>query len=67
MTQEYLHIREATRPVCELHDVPTPELPNLMVKRMRETQPKGIDVCRDCVTRASDEAKRRKDARNKQA
>lgn len=41
---------------CQVHELPTCELPFALVNRMRE--PGGVNACRACVDRAADEANR---------
>lgn len=45
---------------CEVHDWPTEGLPKRLVQAMRDRHGKGgLNVCKSCLVRARDEAKRR--------
>lgn len=57
---EELHVRPAPdTATCDVHAWPTMGLPGRLVTAMRERHGKGgVNVCRECVMRAYDEAKR---------
>lgn len=56
---EMIHLRAALPPVtCEIHDWSTEGLGRRLVDTMRERHGKGgVNVCRECVTRARGDAK----------
>lgn len=47
----------AANAACEIHDWPTPGLGRRFFEAMRERHPRGINACRECITRARDELK----------
>lgn len=56
---EYLHVKPLEDDAdCEIHNWPTEGLPKRLVQAMRATHPKGVNACRDCIDRATDEANR---------
>ena len=57
MARERIRIREVREAECEVHDWPTEGLGKRMVAAMRDSFPVGINVCRDCVLRARDDAR----------
>lgn len=62
-----IHMRETTEP-CEVHDWPTDGLGRRLVDEMRARHGKGgINVCRECIVRARDDATRRVIAKNSAA
>ncbi len=42
---------------CAVHEWPTNGLARRLVRAMKDTHPKGINACRDCVARAVKDAK----------
>jgi len=55
---EYLTIRPLGEGECDVHDWPTEGFPRRLVQAMRDTHPKGINACFECVNRAKAEADR---------
>jgi len=57
---EVVHICPQKDGSCEVHDWPTEGLPKRLVDAMRARYGKGgLNVCKSCLVRARDEAKRR--------
>lgn len=59
MNREQLHIRPA-KGGCEVHDWPTEGLARRLVQAMRDTHPRGINACRECIDRAKLDADRQR-------
>jgi hypothetical protein len=53
---DYIHMRARKDGQCEVHDWPTDGMAIRLVRAMRATHPKGINVCADCVHRAKADA-----------
>lgn len=57
--QEGLHLKPSAEGAsCEVHDWPTAGMSKRLIEAMRERHGKGgVDVCRNCVVRAYEEAR----------
>lgn len=52
---ESIHMKPADGEGCEIHDLPSEGLAKVLISLMQERHGKGgINVCRECITRAKD-------------
>ena len=51
-----VYLGPAAKQECEVHDWPTLGLARRLVKAMRDLHPTGVNACRDCITRAKEDA-----------
>ena len=51
-----VHIRLATSDECAVYDWPTEGLALRLVRAMRDSYPTVINTCRDCLSRAGEDA-----------
>lgn len=54
--RESIRMKPAESGTCAVHDWPTEGLARRLVAAMRASHPRGIDVCRPCISRAKEDA-----------